>query len=240
MTSTNRSKREAKALLKQARQRIKAELELLLHNQPLPSYDAADSLESYRYERNNKKKMTLAEMRADRLGLDYIKFYGVSEWFGDFSNFPLYAIKIKDKIWPASEHYFQAMKFQGTEFEEEIRGLPLASEAAKRGRNKTLPLRDDWNSTVDTKMPSEPMLEADWQRFVGEPMRTKDYIMLIAVRAKFSQHEYLTRLLLSTGDKYLIEHTENDDYWADNLDGTGKNMLGKILMLVREELRRNR
>jgi predicted NAD-dependent protein-ADP-ribosyltransferase YbiA (DUF1768 family) len=43
--------------------------------------------------------------------------------------------------------------------------------------------------------------------------------------------------LLNTGDLKLIEHTQNDRYWADGLDGSGKNMLGILLMRLREELR---
>ena len=35
----------------------------------------------------------------------------------------------------------------------------------------------------------------------------------------------------------IVEHTENDGYWGDGGDGSGKNMLGQILMRVREELR---
>jgi N-glycosidase YbiA len=36
----------------------------------------------------------------------------------------------------------------------------------------------------------------------------------------------------------IIEHTRNDNYWGDGGDGGGRNMLGKTLMLVREELRK--
>lgn len=46
-------------------------------------------------------------------------------------------------------------------------------------------------------------------------------VMREAVRAKFTQHEKLTELLLTTGDAELIEHTANDNYWADGGDGTG-------------------
>jgi len=60
------------------------------------------------------------------------------------------------------------------------------------------------------------------------------------VRARFSQHEDLKRLLLDTGDAKLVEHTTNDDYWGDGGDGSGKNMLGRLLMEVREELRKER
>jgi hypothetical protein len=35
----------------------------------------------------------------------------------------------------------------------------------------------------------------------------------------------------------LVEHTANDDYRADGGDGSGKNMLGKLLMELREKLK---
>ena len=43
-------------------------------------------------------------------------------------------------------------------------------------------------------------------------------------------------MLMGTGDAKLVEHTENDDYWGDGGDGSGKNMLGQILMRIRAEL----
>ena len=68
----------------------------------------------------------------------------------------------------------------------------------------------------------------------------KDDIMREVVMAKFTQHKALTATLLSTGDAMLVEHTANDNYWADGGDGSGKNMLGKILMEVREAIRSGR
>jgi N-glycosidase YbiA len=67
----------------------------------------------------------------------------------------------------------------------------------------------------------------------------KNNVMHEAVKAKFTQHADLKKLLLETKDARIIEHTENDDYWGDGGDGKGKNMLGKILMKVREELKQN-
>jgi N-glycosidase YbiA len=52
------------------------------------------------------------------------------------------------------------------------------------------------------------------------------------------QHEELRALLLGTGGAQLIEHTENDDFWGDGGDGSGRNELGRILMAVRDALRR--
>jgi hypothetical protein len=58
-----------------------------------------------------------------------------------------------------------------------------------------------------------------------------------AVRAKFTQHLELRAMLLATEDAKIVEHTENDSYWGDGGDGSGRNMLGQILMEIREELR---
>ena len=60
--------------------------------------------------------------------------------------------------------------------------------------------------------------------------------MLVALRAKFTQHDRLRKQLLSTGTADLIEHTKNDKYWGDGGNGKGKNMLGKLLVILREEL----
>jgi ribA/ribD-fused uncharacterized protein len=63
-------------------------------------------------------------------------------------------------------------------------------------------------------------------------------IMREAVEAKFRQHDELRTILLATGDAKLVEHTDNDDFWGDGGDGSGRNELGRILMAVREALRK--
>jgi len=149
---------------------------------------------------------------ADAQPRTVIHFYSTAGEYGCFSNFSRHPIFLKGKRWPTSEHYFQAQKFAGTEHEEEVRKCKTAREAANMGRSRKLPLRRDWEGV-------------------------KDQIMLEAVRAKFTQHEDLKEILLGTGDAKLIEHTENDSYWADGGDGSGKNRLGQILTQVRDELR---
>ena len=58
-----------------------------------------------------------------------------------------------------------------------------------------------------------------------------------AVRAKFRTHADLRAELLATGDEELVENAPGDYYWGCGADGSGKNMLGRILMEVRAELR---
>lgn len=148
---------------------------------------------------------------------DKILFYRTSEIpYGVFSNFDTrHPIKMPTSgIWPSTEHAFQAYKFIpiDPEYAEKIRLAPKPRDAAAMGRDRSHPLRLDWE-------------------------QVKDVVMKAVVYAKFTQHEDCKKLLLSTGDAELIEHTENDSYWADGGDGTGRNMLGKILMQVREQLR---
>ena len=83
--------------------------------------------------------------------------------------------------------------------------------AARIGRSRKLPLRRDWESA-------------------------KIDVMRTAVRAKFTQHDELRDLLLSTKDAKLVERTSNDSFWGDGGDGRGLNWLGRILMQVRAEL----
>ncbi len=140
--------------------------------------------------------------------MSVINFYRVKDPYGEFSNFAAFPIALKGRTWRTSEHYFQAQKFVGTEHEEAIRQQPSPMIAARMGRSRKRPLRADWE-------------------------QVKDDIMREAVLAKFSQHETLRELLLATGDAEIVEHTKNDRYWGDGGDGSGQNMLGKILMEVR-------
>ena len=140
-----------------------------------------------------------------------IEFYLVNEAYGEFSNFSRFRVWLAGKSWPTSEHYFQAMKFDSEVDQEAIRLAATPKIAAEMGRDRKRKLREDWESV-------------------------KDDVMRDVLLAKFTQHEVLKVLLLSTGDCKLVEHTKNDAYWGDGGDGTGKNRLGEILMEVRSRI----
>jgi ribA/ribD-fused uncharacterized protein len=119
---------------------------------------------------------------------------------------------LKDKVWRTVENYFQAQKFAGKKQEEKIRRAFTPKQAAQIGRDRKNPLRLDWEEV-------------------------KVVIMKEALVAKFTQHKDLREILLKTEDALLVEHTHKDKFWGDGGHGHGKNMLGKLLMEVREELK---
>ncbi len=141
-----------------------------------------------------------------------IRFYSVNDAYGELSNFARYPISLRGKKWPTTEHFFQAHTFQDERDREAVRNAGTPMLAARMGRDRKRKLRRDWESV-------------------------KRAIMSEALGAKFRQHEDLRALLLGTGDALLIEHTENDSYWGDGGDGSGRNELGRLLMKLREDLR---
>jgi N-glycosidase YbiA len=137
-----------------------------------------------------------------------IYFYSTREDYGCFSNFSDHGFELDQLYWCTSEHYFQAQKFIGTPHLEAIRLVKTPKDAAKMGRERKRPLRADWEII-------------------------KDDVMRKAVLAKFQTHTDIREILFSTGDEEIVENAPGDYYWGCGADGSGKNMLGKILMEVR-------
>ncbi|MCO5071101.1 MAG: NADAR family protein [Rhizobiaceae bacterium] len=130
------------------------------------------------------------------------------------SNFSSFAIEWKGLNFNTSEAAYHWEKFDAfrPSVAAVIRSAPSAHEAFKIAeRNKHL-RRPDWDEV-------------------------KVDIMRDILRAKADQHEYVRRKLLATGDRELVENSWRDDFWGWGPNRDGKNMLGKLWMEVRAELR---
>ena len=75
----------------------------------------------------------------------------------------------------------------------------------------------------------------------------KEDFMFNACYAKFSQNDKLKDFLLSTGNHEIVEASPVDNIWGigfssdkamENVDKWGQNLLGNVLMKVREDLNR--
>lgn len=138
------------------------------------------------------------------------KFRGEYAWLSNFYPSP---ITIGDTYYPTVEHYYQANKATTITDFNKIRSCTTPGQAKRAGSG--VKLREDWDSV-------------------------KVYLMRRGLDAKF-QNPSLKKKLLDTGCVQLIE----GNYWHDNYWGScycpkcgdrGKNILGRLLMLVRASL----
>ncbi len=64
----------------------------------------------------------------------------------------------------------------------------------------------------------------------------RDQVMWKILNVKFAYGNPNHLLLKATKDAYLLEHNnaKRDNYWSDNSDGSGENMLGRMLSAIRD------
>ena len=141
----------------------------------------------------------------------YPVFFSCEGEYSEFFNSAPYPFDLDGERWPSVEHYFQAQKAVGDgEWGRRIRMAATPREAFHLGR--TVPLPINWRTT-------------------------REEVMRRALYSKFSQHRDLADLLLSTGDREIVEYNPKDAFWAAGPDGRGLNRLGRLLAQVRAQLR---
>ena len=134
------------------------------------------------------------------------------------SNFYWNDVEYEGITYPTNEHMFQAMKTLDTDERRAIARCLTPGQAKRMGRK--VALRPDWE---DVKIAA--MKECLYQKFADDQ---------------------LADWLLETGNQDLVE----GNYWHDQFWGVcycekcanveGKNMLGRLLMEIRDELREER
>lgn len=135
------------------------------------------------------------------------------------SNFSSFRVTWRGIDFDTSEHAYQWSKFDQVGglaevvfIRDDIRRARSAHDAFKIAETHKIYRRSNWESER-----------------VG--------IMREILKAKASQHEYVLRKLMATGDRELIENSWRDDFWGWGEDRDGENMLGKLWMEIRDELR---
>jgi len=139
-----------------------------------------------------------------------IKFYKIKDPHGYMGNYSRHRFFFFFRWWNCVEAPYQAMKTFDKAEQDVIWQASGSNEARLLGQKVTL--RPDWDTA-------------------------RDVVMKECLVAKFLQHKDIRDQLLATGDEELIEDSPIDYYWGCGKDGSGKNMLGKLLMEVREELK---
>ena len=141
---------------------------------------------------------------------DIVAFQGEYRFL---SNFHPSFVRLGGIVWPCVESAYQAAK--STVLEERARVLACRTPGEAKRLGRTLTLRPGWDELR-----------------LG--------VMLGLVRQKFRAGRPLAARLLATESVRLIEgNMWGDAFWGvDARTGCGENHLGRLLMQVRDELRR--
>jgi len=147
-----------------------------------------------------------------------IRFYRANEKpYGAFSNLYRREVEYEGVVYATSEHAYQAGKARKEAVRNWLLAAPTPGLLAMAAHGLYV-----WD------------IQSDWARVKFDRMKG----ILVA---KFTQHEDLAELLLSTGNKRLVESATVDNavnrLWGE-VNGKGKNKLGELLMEVRAELRK--
>ncbi|UKZ10759.1 GTP cyclohydrolase II [Vibrio phage C-ZP2022] len=147
--------------------------------------------------------------------------YGFRAKYGFLSNFavlenPIVKSDPKGNIikFPTVEHFYMAMKTTDWE-ERKVIAAQITASAAKAYVEANIAVRDNWD---DVKIP----------------------VMWHGICLKFSDlNPALKQKLLDTGDRLLIEANRWNDrhFGVDWETGEGENVLGRLLMKRRNQLR---
>ena len=146
-----------------------------------------------------------------------IRFYRANEEpYGVFSNLLKREIVFEGVTYPTAEHAYQAGKPRREAVRTWLLAAPTPALLAMAAHGLYW-----WD------------IRSDWSKIKFERMKQ-------ILRAKFTQHDDLRQVLLITGEARLVESATVDNavnrLWGE-VNGHGKNMLGKILMDLRAELR---
>lgn len=175
-----------------------------------------------------------------------IRFYSPKGDYFELSNYYPYKMSLGSKTFSSNECFYQSMKFRNPKDKEMMEYYDLISECdspqkskdmgnQKKSRfganwliNKSKPQLGYVNDAIDKYKHLKPFQNWD---------QVKDDVMWMCLFIKFRE-ENIMKILLDTGDNILIEASPKDYYWGYT-GGTGKNMLGKLLMEIRGVYRKN-
>lgn len=149
---------------------------------------------------------------------DRVCFY--EQEFYVLSNFSAFRVLYDGIDFDTAEHCYHYQKFNipfawlhkaRSKIMLEIMQARSAHDAFKIAHANKYLVRDDWSDV-------------------------KFDIMRNILTAKVSQHEYVYRKLLETGNRELVKDSWRDDVWGWGPNRDGMNMLGKLWMEIRRSI----
>jgi ribA/ribD-fused uncharacterized protein len=141
-----------------------------------------------------------------------IYFHKRGEKYYEFSTMYQATMVIDGKEWPSVKNYYYAKKYAATYVQANFENFKTPQEAVSLAE-----------SPVGKEL-----------KCLGWTDEVKLDVMRVGLRHKFEQHSDLANLLLSTGNRQLMNNSASSFWGYDG--GEGQNWLGKLLMEVRSKL----
>lgn len=129
-------------------------------------------------------------------------------------------------VWRSTEHYFQSRKYESRpDYQEKIMHAPTPRDAVELGRDRSIPMRADWESVGARQTTSRGDRAARCAHAcvscvcvcvcVVDDVQVKVSFMEKAQEAKFAQNADLMAVLQSTGQRTIVMYHPRDKFWGN-------------------------
>lgn len=142
-----------------------------------------------------------------------IEFYKEFGELGYLANYSNHGFTKNGIFYKTVEHYYQSEKFDDPEIKKRIINAPTPKEASNIGRDRSNIRKDNFKEI-------------------------KNQVMFDGILEKFRQNRDIAYKLIETRNKKIAEATIDEYYWGIGKDKSGKNVIGDILVKVRERIKR--
>lgn len=142
--------------------------------------------------------------------LEFYKEFGELGYLANYSN---HGFTIDGVYYKTVEHYYQAMKFDNDEIRNKIIKAETPKEASNIGRDRNNKRIDNFKDI-------------------------KNEVMFNGILEKFRQNRDIAYKLVETRNRDIAEATIDEYYWGIGKNKSGENNIGKILVKVRERIKR--
>ena len=142
-----------------------------------------------------------------------IEFYKEFGELGYLANYSNHGFTKNGIFYKTVEHYYQSEKFDNSEVRERIINAPTPKEASNIGRDRSNIRKENFKEI-------------------------KNQVMFDGILEKFRQNRDIAYRLIETRNKRIAEATIDEYYWGIGKDKSGKNVIGDILVKVRERIKR--
>ena len=142
-----------------------------------------------------------------------VEFYKEFGDLGYLANYSNHGFTLDGVFYKTVEHYYQAMKYDDEEIRNRIINAETPKEASNIGRDRNNKRIDNFKAI-------------------------KNEVMFNGILEKFRQNRDIAYKLVETRNEPIAEATIDEYYWGIGKDRSGENNVGKILVSVRERIKR--